>query len=81
MMDDELEFLEDDNEVPDDTDLDTEAVVACPHCGVTVSIGLDPGGGTIQEYIEDCEVCCRPWRVRVIYNSRGSADVELQPME
>ena len=42
---------------------DTEAEVHCPYCGEIVEIGLDPGGGMVQEYVEDCQVCCRPWRV------------------
>lgn len=35
----------------------------CPHCGVRVDTSPDPGGGDIQEYIEDCPVCCRPNRI------------------
>src|SRR3989442_4117869 len=43
---------------------ETEADVTCPHCGETMTITLDPGGGRAQEYVEDCQVCCRPWRGR-----------------
>ncbi len=50
---------------------------SCPYCGAEVEILLDPGGGTTQEYVEDCEVCCRPWQVRVTW-SHGSAVVELR---
>jgi len=42
---------------------DTGALVSCPYCGESVEIVLDPGSGTRQEYVEDCEVCCRPWQV------------------
>src|SRR3989442_3191338 len=45
--------------------LETEADVTCPHCGETMTITLYPGGGRAQEYVEDCQVCCRPWRVGV----------------
>jgi hypothetical protein len=44
-----------------------------------VSIHLDPGSGPRQEYVEDCPVCCRPWRVRVRYMADGSAEVEVAP--
>lgn len=54
--------------------LDNEAEVACPYCGETVVIGLDPGGGQTQEYVEDCQVCCRPWRVRLSYDETGAAE-------
>lgn len=37
---------------------------------------LDPAGGSRQEYIEDCEVCCRPWQVQVHY-AGGSVDVSV----
>jgi len=59
--------------------LDTEADVTCPHCGESVTIGLDSGGGNSQTYVEDCEVCCRPWDVRVRYDSEGRAEVLLEP--
>lgn len=61
-----------------DVVLDTEAEVACPYCGKSVVIGLDPGGGMTQEYVEDCQVCCRPWRVRVGYDEFGAAPVSIE---
>ncbi|MGB7212058.1 MAG: CPXCG motif-containing cysteine-rich protein [Gemmatimonadales bacterium] len=57
---------------------DTEAEVQCPWCGASCVIALDPGGGTAQEYVEDCEVCCRAWIVRVRYGGSGAATVELE---
>ena len=44
---------------------DTAALVDCPCCGEAVEIGLDPGGGSHQEYVEDCEVCCNPIAIHV----------------
>ncbi len=58
-----------------DTILDTEKEVNCPYCGESVVIGLDPGGGSIQEYVEDCAVCCQPWQLTVRYDRTGSAQV------
>jgi hypothetical protein len=37
---------------------------------------VDPGGGSFQEYIEDCEVCCRPMQLTVSWDDAGSAHVE-----
>ena len=31
----------------------------CPYCGENISMLLDLSAGQ-QQYIEDCEVCCRP---------------------
>ena len=60
---------------------DTEATVECPYCGEAVEIGLDPGSGSVQEYIEDCQVCCQPWRVFVQFQTDGSADVSVEALE
>jgi hypothetical protein len=42
-----------------------------------VEVFVDPGGGPEQDYVEDCEVCCRPWQVRVRAAGSGD-DVEVQ---
>lgn len=65
---------------PDGEELVTSVDVICPHCGKRVEHLLDPGGGAHQEYVEDCEVCCRPWFV--ILNWDGSAaSVQVEPLE
>ena len=60
---------------------DLEADVACPYCGETCTIALDPGSGPDQDYVEDCQVCCQPWRVTVHYNEDGTAEVWLAGSE
>lgn len=57
--------------------IDTQARVRCPWCGSLTTIGLDPGSGPDQAYVEDCPVCCRPWSVSVRYGSTGEASVAL----
>ena len=67
-----------DSEFPlGDGTADLDAVVECPYCGESVEITLDPGSGSEQDYVEDCEVCCQPWRVRVRYDSEGQASVTV----
>lgn len=56
---------------------DTEAIVQCPHCGEANEVGLDPGSGSEQEYVEDCQVCCRPWLMYVRYGRDGAAVIEV----
>jgi hypothetical protein len=76
-----MDFGEDrlDEEFPlGDGTADIAATVRCPYCGEMIEIGLDPGGGASQEYVEDCQVCCRPWRVFVAYGPEGGADVTLE---
>jgi hypothetical protein len=60
-----------------DGQADLAAAVACPYCATVVEIALDPGGGARQDYVEDCEVCCRPWQVTVRYGPDGAAEVSL----
>ena len=40
-----------------------EREVACPYCGETVRILLE--SDLRGEMVQDCEVCCHPWRLRV----------------
>jgi hypothetical protein len=78
-LDEQDGFLEEPDEFLEEDSADQDAVVTCPHCGEQVGIGLDPGGGPEQQYVEDCEVCCRPWLVTVRYGEDGRASVELEP--
>jgi hypothetical protein len=38
--------------------------VQCPYCLEHMS--LDVEDDVEGEYIQDCEVCCNPWQVRVV---------------
>ena len=60
---------------------ETAAVVVCPYCGEEVEIELDPGGGSVQDYVEDCAVCCQPWRVTVRYDAEGGVDVGVRALD
>jgi predicted metal-dependent hydrolase len=37
----------------------------CPYCGERVTVHVEPTGMTVEQYVEDCPVCCRPWVVHV----------------
>jgi hypothetical protein len=43
-------------------------VVTCPYCGEEVEIFVEPD--VDGRFVQDCEVCCNPWSVRVL----GSGD-------
>ena len=64
-----------------DGSADGEALVYCPYCAEPVEITLDPGSGGVQEYVEDCEICCQPWRVSVRYQADGQADVTVTALD
>jgi hypothetical protein len=57
---------------------DTAAIIQCPYCGETGEIALDPGSGQVQEYVEDCAVCCQPWAISVRYGADGGAVVSVR---
>jgi hypothetical protein len=57
---------------------DGSAAVSCPYCGEPNDVVLDPGGGAVQEYVEDCQVCCQPWHVHVRWRRDGRADVRVE---
>lgn len=43
--------------------METQFIVNCPYCGEDVEIYVEPDvRGTL---VQDCEVCCNPWQLRV----------------
>ena len=59
---------------------DTEWV-SCPYCGESSELLVDVAGGTSQEYVQDCEVCCRPWLVRIKLDGEGYASVAVKTLD
>ena len=51
--------------------------VDCPYCGEMNEIEVDPSAGRRQSYTEDCQVCCRPWVVKIKIDADGGAEVRL----
>ena len=49
-------------------DEETQFVVVCPYCGEQIEIYVEPD--VKGSFVQDCEVCCNPWRVRV--SGRGT---------
>ena len=71
-----------DDEFPEgDGTAQTEATVVCPYCAEEVEIAIDPGSGPAQLYVEDCEICCQPWRVSVNYDEAGQAEVVVTVLD
>ncbi len=64
-----------------DADLDDVASVSCPYCGEGSQLLVDPGGGAIQEYVEDCEVCCQPWFVRVKFDEESQSSISVTTLD
>lgn len=43
-----------------DRAMDIEASFICAYCLQVNETLVDPTGGEHQEYMEDCQICCRP---------------------
>jgi len=44
--------------------VDDQFTVTCPYCGESSDVYVEPG--TRGGFVQDCEVCCNPWRLRLI---------------
>ncbi len=53
-----------------------EAFGFCPYCNDKISLLIDPSIYH-QQYIEDCEVCCSPITVNIVWNSEESYELRL----
>lgn len=40
------------------------AAATCPYCGEPIELLVDVSAGS-ADYVEDCQVCCRPMQVHV----------------
>jgi hypothetical protein len=48
----------------------TEKSISCPYCGEIITILVDDSLPE-QEYVEDCQVCCRPIVLHVSVDPDG----------
>ena len=54
-----------------------ETRVQCPYCWERFTLLID-GSVESQEYVEDCEVCCRPIDFDIRVAEDGSAEVDAR---
>ena len=52
----------------------SEQSLSCPYCGEGITILVDQSLPD-QEYVEDCQVCCRPIVLRVSVESDGAVAI------
>ena len=50
--------------------------IECPYCGEPIELLIDLSAGD-QDYIEDCQVCCRPITVKVAIDENGEPHVDV----
>lgn len=58
-------------------EIEQTVIVQCPYCGETFEVLVDCSIEH-QEYIEDCEVCCRPVSLVIDVAEDGTVSVQTQ---
>ena len=54
-----------------------ETTISCPYCGEFIEVLIDCSEAQ-QEYIEDCQVCCRPIVFNVNVSNSGEPTVSVR---
>jgi transcription elongation factor Elf1 len=54
----------------------TEKTIECPYCGEMIEVLIDSTDMN-QQYIEDCQVCCKPINILVNENFSGELTVRV----
>ncbi|MGE6568982.1 CPXCG motif-containing cysteine-rich protein [Shewanella vesiculosa] len=54
----------------------TEQLIDCPYCGETIEVLIDSSDAG-QQYIEDCQVCCKPINFLVTESVNGEIRVNV----
>ena len=44
--------------------MDDQFFVTCPYCGESIEVYVEPD--MRGSFVQDCEVCCNPWRLRLV---------------
>ena len=59
-----------------DADLtDDSFAVSCPYCGEEIDLYIEPD--VRGDLVQDCEVCCNPWLVRVVIDEDEQRSVVI----
>jgi len=52
-----------------------EQTIHCPYCNESIQLLIDESAGE-QDYVEDCQVCCRPIEISIAAGTDGSLLVD-----
>jgi hypothetical protein len=58
-----------------------DAGFQCAGCGEWNETSVDESSGPLQNYVEDCQVCCRPNLLRVSYDAEAQVFVIAAELE
>ncbi|MFZ1322288.1 MAG: CPXCG motif-containing cysteine-rich protein [Ignavibacteria bacterium] len=52
--------------------------ISCPYCGEINFLNIEIGNNSSDEFITDCEICCRPFTVNVQSASNGEISFDVK---
>ncbi len=55
-----------------------EASYTCDACGEEIVVPIDVSAGHVQQYVEDCPVCCHPNVIQVEIDDDGEPRVSAR---
>ncbi|HMQ68114.1 MAG TPA: CPXCG motif-containing cysteine-rich protein [Ignavibacteria bacterium] len=58
--------------------MENEIEFNCPYCGELNYADVYIAEGRSQEFINDCEVCCRPIEIQVSFDHEGIINIVLK---
>lgn len=61
-----------------ETPINDESTYVCDSCGEEIVIPIDVSQGRVQDYVEDCPVCCRANRIMVEIDDDDSVNVRAE---
>lgn len=60
---------------------DEDIVWTCQYCGVHNSVWIDLTVSSKLDFIEDCEICCRPNRIIITIDEDENIILESRPQD
>ena len=60
---------------------DEDIVWTCQYCGVHNSVWVDLTVSSKLDFIEDCEICCRPNRIIITIDEDENIFLESRPQD
>ena len=51
-------------------------LISCPYCGEGLEVAVDRSVRR-QEYVEDCQICCRPMVLAVTVDRDNPNDIQI----
>ena len=59
--------------------VDIEASYICDACGEVIVVPIDCSAGSLQQYVEDCPVCCHANVIYVDVDRDGNVQIRAEP--